>query len=210
MSDTLPNSGSRTIGLFGGAFDPIHIGHQHVAETIVSKRILDEVWFVPVFQHPWAAKLGKSAISDYQDRRAMVNLTLEETKEREPRSGERIKLAEFQDVSYAYTTLTFFAKRFPGITFSWVMGSEYLKRFPEFLELHPKLTDFQFCIYPREGFPLEPLTSNMVALHDVEHVTVSSTQVRGMVAEGRSADSLVVPSVAQYIRSHGLYLKREL
>lgn len=195
----------KKVGLFGGAFDPIHVGHQQVAQTLIAKNILDEVWFVPVFQHPWAKKLGKEAITPYAHRVRMIEATLSASAKIHPELASKLALREYKSVSYAFDTLEFFSHEYPDIQFSWIMGSEYLSRFDEFLALHPHLTDYPFYIYPRAGFPLTPLASNMIALREVDEVLVSSTQVRQLIKLGQSVHTLVVPDVERYILREHLY-----
>lgn len=185
------------ISLFGGAFDPPHVGHSQVAKYLITEKITQEVWFVPVYTHPWAKRLGKEILSPYEDRVTMLKLIL----------GNKHKIAHFKGVSYTYDTLTYFSDKFPRHTFSWVMGSEYLGKFNDFLALHPKLLDFSFYIYPRESHPFEPLYPNMTALTKAPLVTASSTNIRQRVSQEKSIDSLVIKEVNEYINSHKLYRK---
>ncbi len=184
------------IALFGGAFDPPHLGHQAVTAALLEKQLVDEVWYVPVFQHPWADKLGKHHISDYQQRVEMLELITQK--------GSRV--AHFKDVSFTYPTLLYFSQKYPEYKFWWVMGSEYLSKFNLFLEGHPKLVDFPFFIYPRAGFPMKPLYENMIPVEGVQEVTIASTQIREAVKQGNSIYGLVDPQVKAYLDSHQLYL----
>jgi nicotinate-nucleotide adenylyltransferase len=196
---------NKKIGLFGGAFDPVHLGHQMVAKTILDKKLLDQIWFVPVFIHPWAKKLGKQQLADYEDRVNMLELAISDTVATHPHLRDRIKVAHFRDVSYAFDILEYFSQNHPDCSFSWIMGSEYLSKFQAFLELHPLLTKYPFFIYPREGFDFEPLYPNMTALIDVEKVKISSTEIRTTVKLGGSIYGEVATVVASYIDKNKLY-----
>lgn len=184
------------IGLFGGAFDPPHLGHQAVTKALLDQKLVDEVWYVPVFQHPWANQLGKTHLTDYQQRVEMLELITQ------PGS----KVAHFRDVSFTYPTLTYFSEKYPQHTFFWVMGSEYLPKFNLFLEGHPKLIDFPFYIYPRTNFPMKPLYSNMMPIAGVDEIAISSTLVRETVNSHQAVEHLVDPQVKDYLDSHQLYL----
>jgi nicotinate-nucleotide adenylyltransferase len=181
------------IALFGGAFDPPHLGHSQVSVSLLKVGLVDEVWFVPVYEHPWASRLGKKMLS-YQDRLGMVRLVLQ--------PGE--KVAEYHSVSFTYDTLEYFAQQHPNWQFSWVMGSEYLGKFDDFLTGHPRLLDYHFFIYPRDGFAFEPLYDNMTALRDMEEIHISSSLVRQAVRDNQSIDGLVQPVIEQYIKEHNL------
>lgn len=184
----------KQVALFGGAFDPPHRGHAQVASVVASDTI-DEVWFVPVYKHPWAEKYGKEVMAPYEHRLAMLQLVL----------GNQQKIAEYLEVGFTYPTITYFENKYPDIHFSWIMGSEYISRFDAFLEGHPRLLDYTFYMYPRKGYPLENLYPNMVGLHGMKEVAVSSTMVRAAVVAGESLEGLVEPSVAEYIKQHSLY-----
>ncbi len=186
------------IALFGGAFDPPHLGHQRVAEEIIAQQLVDQVWYVPVYIHPWEARYGKLDMVPYEQRLEMVKLML----------PSQTQLQEFREVSFTYPTLVYFSQKYPEHDFSWLMGSEYLDRFDDFLAGHPRLIDFQFFIYPRTGHPLAPLQSNMTPLTEVEEVAISSSDVRERIQTGQSIFQLVHPAVAAYIQEHQLYLKR--
>lgn len=184
------------VALFGGAFDPPHLGHSQVA-TVVTSDSIDEVWFVPVYKHPWAEKYGKEVMAPYTHRLNMLELVL----------GEQQKIAEYLDVGYTYPTIQYFENKYPDISFSWIMGSEYISRYDAFLTGHPQLLNYTFYMYPRQGYPLENLYPNMVGLYGMKEVAVSSTLVRASVIAGESLEGLVAPSVAEYIHEHGLYLE---
>ncbi|MCB9801348.1 MAG: nicotinate (nicotinamide) nucleotide adenylyltransferase [Pseudomonadales bacterium] len=184
----------KRVALFGGAFDPVHNGHVQVA-SVVATDFIDEVWFVPVFKHPWAEKYGKEVLAAYEHRVAMLRMVL----------GENQQIAEYLDVSFTYPTLKYFSQKFPDFEFSWIMGSEYISRFDAFLEGHPKLSDFTFYMYPRKGYPLENLYPFMVGLHDMDEVTVSSTEIRDAVKNGDSIAEYVPQAIAEYIDKHQLY-----
>ena len=184
----------KQVALFGGAFDPPHIGHQKVA-TVVTTDFIDEVWFVPVFTHPWAEKYQKQVMAPYQDRLEMLSLIV----------AERQQIAEYKDVSFTYPTLQYFEAKYPDYTFSWIMGSEYISRFDAFLAGHPQLVDYTFYMYPRVGYPLDGLLPNMVGLFGMEEVAASSTEIRTAIRKHKPIDALVHPRVATYIQEHNLY-----
>lgn len=190
------------IALFGGAFDPPHLGHSQVAENLISQKIVDEVWFVPVYKHPWAKKLHKEFLTPYSQRVKMLELLVEAVNQKAENSA---KIAHFKDVSYTYDTLIYFSQKYPEHEFFWVMGSEYLSKFDAFLETHPKLLDFTFYIYPRVGFELEPIYDNMIALKNMPEIEISSTMVRERVKDEENVEELVEDGVRDKIIEWKLY-----
>lgn len=183
------------IGLFGGTFDPPHKGHQQVARFLVDQDLVDQVWFVPVFEHPWAGRLGKE-MSSYSDRLAMLHCLAERP---------HFQVAEYHGVSYTLDQLEYFKSKFPEHQFSWVMGSEYLPKFGDFLTTHPRLVEHAMIIYPRAGYPKEPLYPNMTLPPNCPEIAIASTEIRESVLEGKSVEDLVAPEIDIYIREHSLY-----
>lgn len=189
------------IGLFGGTFDPPHFGHTLVADQLLLHQYVDEVWYVPVFKHPWADRLDKQ-FAAYKHRVAMLNLAIGDE-----RPAQRV--VEYSGVSYTYDMLEYFSNKHSGYHFSWIMGSEYLSVFGDFLLEHPRLVEYPFLIYPRVGCPVEPLHKCMQLAHQVSQIAISSTQAREAM-QSKSQDkkklaSFIDPVVAQYVFDHQLY-----
>lgn len=187
------------ICLFGGAFDPPHLGHQRIAAELIKQEIADEVWFVPVKKHSF----GK-AMTDSQYRLAMLQLIqLPQTK---------IETYELEQigVNYTFNTLEALAARYPEHTFSWVIGSDNLEKFHLWSDANGRtyqdlLRAFPFYVYPRQGFPFEPLYPGMTALTQLPEITVSSTEVRLRLKQHQSLTGFVTPAVANYINTNQLY-----
>lgn len=183
------------IALFGGAFDPPHLGHQRVGQEMVGRQVVDEVWYVPVFKHPWAERLGKLIMAPYHHRKKMVELILP--------AGTRIK--EYRDVSFAYHTLVYFTQLHPSTEFSWVIGSEYLPDFADWKLADEILAEFAVYVYPRQDHPLAPVQSGMKALTGFPQVKASSTLVKDRLKQGLPVEQLLDERVVEYIESHSLY-----
>ncbi|PIY80668.1 MAG: nicotinate (nicotinamide) nucleotide adenylyltransferase [Candidatus Pacebacteria bacterium CG_4_10_14_0_8_um_filter_42_14] len=183
------------IALFGGAFDPPHEGHHLVATTILKEHKVDEVWFLPAREHPFLKPLSSG-----KDRVAMLELILS--------PGLKIETFELETdgISYTYKTLVALQEKYPDHNFSFVIGSDNLKSFDKWDEYEELVREFPFFVYPRPGFPMEPLFPNMTALSDETMVTASSTEVRERLARGESISELVEPVVEDYIRRQALYV----
>lgn len=189
------------IVLFGGAFDPPHLGHQHIAEELLKQKIADEVWFVPVGVHDFAKKMSAP-----EHRIAMLKMIL---------TDQRMKIEthelEIDRVGYTHETLDILSEKYPEHTFSWIIGSDNLPQFHTWKDgrgnsYQDMLRDYRFYVYPRAGFPFEPLYDNMVPLEGVKEWPYSSTEVRQRVKDGESLAGWVDDRVAEYIVKHHLYL----
>lgn len=182
------------ITLFGGTFDPPHLGHSVIAQTLLEQKLADEVWFLPVGEHAF-----EKNCSPVELRIAMLELIL--------KPQQRIERYEVENpgMSITYETLVALAAQYPQHQFSFVIGSDNLPRFHEWHHYLEMLARFPFFIYPRQGAGLEPLYPGMKVLEDVSPIAVSSTQIRSNVQAGAAISELVKPKVAEFISSKGLY-----
>jgi nicotinate-nucleotide adenylyltransferase len=187
--------------LFGGAFDPPQLGHQHIAETLLERKLSDEVWYVPVKIHDFNKKM-----SSPEHRLAMLKLII-----KDPRLKIQQHELEIDRVGYTHETLDFLASKYPQHTFSWIIGSDNLPDFHKWTDGRGNnyldmLHEYRFYVYPRQGYLMQPLYDNMVPLTGVKQWQYSSTEVREKVRNGESVDDLVNPAVAKYLAKHQLYL----
>lgn len=187
------------IALFGGAFDPPHLGHSQVVSSLLKNKIADEVWYLPVKNHSFGKQM-----SPIQQRLEMLELVVKK------QSQVRIELYETRQtgVNYTYATMLALSEEYPEHSFSFVIGSDNLAGFHLWLEKHPELLSLPFFVYPREGFAFQPLYKNMTALEGMETVTVSSTLIRERLEQGKPISGLVDPEVERYIDKHHLYQKK--
>lgn len=183
------------VALFGGAFDPPHRGHQRVGLEVLKRGVVDEIWYVPVYEHPWQERLAKYDLAPYQDRVAMTRLILP--------SGAKLK--EYRDVSYAYKTLKHFQTQFPQAEFSWIIGSEYLPSFGDWHLADKILAEFTVYVYPRKKWPLQPLLPGMEALEDFPTIKASSTLVKKKLRRGEEVKELLSEEILTYLQKNGLY-----
>jgi nicotinate-nucleotide adenylyltransferase len=182
------------IGLFGGSFDPPHVGHQNVTAQLLQKKVVGEVWYVPVKHHHF----GKKVLDD-NHRVKMLELILQ------PSTRIETYELEKEGISYSFDTLEFLSQKYPDHHFSWIIGSDNLPTFHRWMDVHPMLLKYRFYVYPRAGFPFTPLYEGMVPLKDFPEVDVTSTEIRQLLKAGQSIIDLVDPQIEQYIMEHQLY-----
>lgn len=184
------------IAVFGGAFDPPHVGHQTIARELLQQHLAQEIWFLPVKYHPFAKN-----VTSEEHRFAMLQHLVE--------PGMKINTYELaqSETSYTYRTLKALSAQYPDHEFSFVIGSDNLQKFDQWDHYQELISEYPFFIYPRQGYSLRPLLSNMQVIEGVEEVAVSSTQIRQLVSRGEPIAGLVLPAVADYIAQHDLYSK---
>ena len=188
--------------LFGGAFDPPHLGHQQITHYLLDEQIADEVWYVPAKTHPFAKPMSPA-----EHRLAMLKLIVDD-----PRIKIEMYEQEKEGISYSHETLDYLSAKYPQHTFSWIVGSDRLPDFYKWVDSQGRdylamLSKYRFYVYPREGSPFEPFYKNMEPLKKAKEWTFSSTEVRQKVKSGEDIQGLVDPAVAAYIQKHHLYLQ---
>lgn len=199
-------SGER-IGLLGGTFDPIHLGHLVVAEEARTRLSLDRLLFVPSRQ-PWR-KAGRE-IAPEADRLAMVRLAVEGN------PGFEVSLVDLEREGPSYSVDTVCdvrASLSPEAELYFILGYDALMDLPHWhapAEL-ARITRLVTVIrpgYALDWSPLEqaiPQARETVMLLETPEIGISSTEVRQRVAAGRSIRYWVPDLVAEYIQQQGLY-----
>ena len=185
------------IGLFGGSFDPIHLGHLIVGRAVGEQLGLEEVRFMPTAAQP--LKRGRHAAGPAH-RAAMVAAAV---------AGERGLGLEREEVdrpgpSYTVDTLRALRAREPGVEFVVLLGADAaadLDQWHEAAEL-PRLARLVAFARPGAARPSHPFLHQVVEAPAVE---ISSTAIRRRIAAGRSIRYLVPEAVADYIATQGLY-----
>lgn len=192
------------IGILGGTFDPVHLGHLRLAEEAADAFALDTVLLVPNDQPVWDK--GR-AVTLAAHRLAIILLAAEGN----PRlSVSRVEL-ERSGPSYAIDTVRAVRAAFPALaSLCWIVGADAVPNLTRWHEAPALLNECAFLAMTRPGSALpdlnaDPLLHGRVTLLPAPGLDVSSSDLRRRVREGRSIRYLTPPSVEDYIRAHGLY-----
>lgn len=178
------------IGIFGGSFNPIHIGHLALANYLCEYEHIDELWFLVSPHNPlkkenelWSdyfrLELVKTAINDYP----------------------RFRASDFEfhlpRPSYMLHTLRKLREHYPQHEFTLIIGSDNWENFPRWYKYEEILAENKLLIYPRPGFPIaaDKLPSN-VRLTDAPLLAISSTFIRESLRAGKEV---------RYFLPHGVY-----
>jgi nicotinate-nucleotide adenylyltransferase len=182
--------------LFGGSFDPVHLGHL-VAADVAAETLGARVRLVPAREQPFKPNaLGATP----EQRIAMLRLAIADN----PRLAvEPIEL-ELPTPSYTVRTLRALAEREPGNRFTLLLGADVAQELPAWYEAEaiPALADVVVFARPGSFVPKHSLIQRVV---EVPAVDMSATVVRQRVAAGRSIRYFVPDAVREYIATHGLY-----
>ncbi len=171
------------VGLFFGTFDPLHNGHLAVAGHFLAEEYVDEVWLVPSPQNPLK---DASMIAPIEKRIANIQRVLNAVGERRLRVCD-IE-AKMPTPSYTVRTLRQLGKKFPGATFSLIMGADTATTLHQWREVNKLLNGWDILIYPRRGYQVD---KNLLAMcvHmqmvDAPLFEISATQIRQLRAQGK-------------------------
>ena len=183
--------------IFGGSFDPIHIGHLSLASAVVESGLASEVWFMVSPQNPHK-ELQK--LTDESVRLEMVRLAID--------GNEHFKASDFEfnlpRPSYTINTLMSLEKSFPDREFMLLVGADNWEKFDRWYRHDEILERYGIIVYPRDNSAVPLLPDGVIWLSAELH-DVSSTQIRGLVANGHSIAGLVVLPVEEFINRNNLY-----
>lgn len=198
------------VGVFGGAFDPVHLGHLILAEHAREAAGLDEVWFLPSYKPPHKTD---RALSRFDQRCDLVTLATAGQPAFKLDPIER----ELPPPSYTAETLAELGRRHPGASFHLLLGADSFLDLPNWYEPARVVEQAELVVVGRPGF-LEMIDEAAVgkvvrAIHreftlkpvSSPLIDISSRDLRRRVAEGRSIRFLVPRAVEEYIREKGLY-----
>ena len=184
------------ICLFGGTFDPIHLGHLHIAQAAVDALQLNKVIFLPCKQSPHKSE---GAHASEQDRLEMCRLATSGIEWAEVDEHDLLSKAP----CYSWRTAEAMAERFPKAQLFWLMGTDQWQALPQWHRPDHLASLVEFIVYtrgeapePRAGYQLHSISGNHPA---------SATKIRANIQHALEADWLS-PKVAQYIKQHDLYL----
>jgi nicotinate-nucleotide adenylyltransferase len=201
----------RKIALFGGTFDPVHLGHTIVANDAVEHIGAEKIIFIPAKRSPLK---GFSPMASDIDRFEMTTLAIAEENKFEVSDYELIRAAP----SYTIDTVKKFQADYGDDTLIyWLIGADSIGDLEHWHRIADLIDICNITTMYRAGFNLpdfsrfevlwgkkriEKLQRNVV---ETSLIDISSTEIRNRLAAGRDATGMLHPAVADYIRKHNLY-----
>ena len=188
------------LGLFGGSFDPVHLGHLLVAQAVYEELGLTRLFFIPAAQSPFKPENHPLPAPE---RLRLLRLALAgkihcEVDDQEIKRG---------GISFTVDTLRDYARRFPQAELFYLVGADNVPQLPQWRAAGELARLAEFVAIPRPG----QATADFPAPFRGRTFTgfpfgVSSSQIRARVKAGLPIDHLVPPPVAEAIRNYRLYL----
>ncbi|WP_079910598.1 nicotinate-nucleotide adenylyltransferase [Paenibacillus sp. 32352] len=191
------------VGIMGGTFDPIHIGHLIAAQCAFEQGGLDQVWFMPTNVPPHKRQAPGATP---EQRWEMVCRAVEGHPSFRPLDIELQK----GGVSYSIDTVKLLKQQHPDIRFSYIIGADMVQFLPKWYKFEELLQLISFIGLQRPGYPLdigelpEPVKGS-VTFVTMPLMELSSTYIRERVAAGKTIRYMVPDRVYDYIEESGIY-----
>ena len=185
--------------LFFGSFNPIHVGHLIIANTILQQEGIEEVWLVVSPQNP--LKERASLLADHH-RLQMVQRAIDD--------NYQLKVCDIEMhlpiPSYTVVTLAALQEKYPDREFCLVMGSDNLATFTKWRNYQYILDNYRLLVYPRPGTEHCELVSHpSVTLVDVPMMDISSSYIRSQIVAHKDVRYLLTEPVYKYLTEMHFY-----
>ncbi|MDE5670872.1 MAG: nicotinate (nicotinamide) nucleotide adenylyltransferase [Eubacterium sp.] len=196
------------IGIFGGAFNPVHNGHINLAKSYLESLSLDKLLVIPTANPPHKSAEG---LADAEARLAMLSLAF--------KSDSKVEISdiEFQrkEKSYTYNTIMELRKSYPDDEFFLIIGNDQFLSFDKWYKYNELLLEVVLCTAAREKNKKEEIISFAEKLLNgrldyylaaFEPVIVSSSEIREKIKNKDDISGFVPAEVCKYIKDEGLYI----
>lgn len=194
------------IGLFGGAFDPPHLGHLQFLKLALRLEFFDEIWLIPTFLPPLKMNSNRDSVAEPEERLAMVQLLINSLfSPRHPRAGEdrfseripdqvgnddKIRVLDIEiqrgGKSYTIDTVRELKNLYPENKFFFLLGSDWVKDLGKWHKAEELFKEIKFISLPR--------------------TEINSSKIRKKIKNGESVHNLVPKEIEEYIKKHKLYI----
>ena len=200
---------AQRIGLFGGSFDPVHLGHTMVARAALVEVELDRLFIIPAAQSPFKPEQSPALAAD---RLAWLRLAFED----EPRCEIDAQEIERAGVSYTIDTVRDYAARFPEAELFYLIGADHVPTLPEWREAAALADAATFVVVPRPdgsgegagkletGVAEFPPSFRGTVLRG-EPTAISASDLRNRLRAGKSIENFVPPQVAAALKVRHSY-----
>lgn len=194
------NLRNKRIGIYSGSFNPIHIGHQKLANYLIENKIVDEVWLVV---SPCNPLKHQSELIDEYIRLDMLMLAIQ--------GQSRIKVSDIEFTmpipSYTIDTLHQLSTQYPENQFYLIIGSDNALVFDQWKKYQQLLEEYPVLVYPRTGYDFKEIANKypQMQLLSSPIYDISSTQIRECIAKKKDISQWLHPSVLQFIKENHLY-----
>jgi nicotinate-nucleotide adenylyltransferase len=189
------------IGIFGGVFDPVHVGHISIARSFLNSKLIHNLLILPSPSPPHKQNAG---ITSFRHRLEMLKLAFEE--------ADNLSISDLESTlpspSYSLQTLNYLQTNYPSALFYLCMGEDSLGGFQSWYKYTEILEKVTLVVAERPGFSRDEIPD--VLLENsifVDHtpVNISSTQIRRQSNLNLQVEWALPEPVLHYVEKHKLY-----
>lgn len=187
-----------TVGILGGSFNPVHIGHMMLASYLTQWGYVDKVWLTLSPRNP--LKEPGELLPDMK-RLAMLSIAA--------KGAPGIEICDIElsmpRPSYTINTLDVLRERYPNTKFKLIIGSDNWLTFEKWREPHRILDEYGVMVYLRPGYPVDKRHIDGLEVVEAPMAFVSSTFIRQAISKGRNMSYFLPAGVYKYILDNKLY-----
>ena len=184
-------------GIYGGSFNPIHIGHIQLSQALLDEHLVDEMWLLVSPQNPF--KVNQKLLDD-NARLELAQLAV--------RNIPNITVSDYEfhlpRPSYMVHTLEHLRKEFPEREFILIIGADNWERFPMWYKSEEILARHQVIVYPRPGCLLQDIPEG-VTVANTPLIDISSTEIRENIKNPNYSGEGLCPTVWEEIKRKRYY-----
>ena len=189
------------IGIFGGSFNPIHMGHLLIAQSALENCDLRKVFFIPVYTPPHK----ENKVLPAEDRVEMIKMAIEDN----PAFDLELLEIRRKGISYTIDTVRELDSRYKGLNkLILIIGTDSLLEFTTWKDYTILLEMCEIAVVPRLDFKTDRIPSelhNKYKLLNMPEFNISSTQIRNRILSGKDIKYMVPDKVREYIINKKLY-----
>jgi nicotinate-nucleotide adenylyltransferase len=188
------------VAIYSGSFNPIHLGHQKLAEYLIENKLVEEVWFVVSPCNP--LKKQEDLIDEYMRLEMLVNAIKDQP-------GFKACDIEFTMPvpSYSMDTLHLLSSQYAYYQFILIIGSDNALVFDQWKNYNQILKQYPVLVYPRHEYDFSLVATQYPEMQLLQSpfFDISSTQIREFIAQKKDVSQWLHPSVLQFIIENNLY-----
>lgn len=188
------------IAIYSGSFNPVHNGHTQLAEYLIKKNLVDEVWFIVSPCNPLKNQID---LIDEYIRLEMLILAV--------KNYPNFKVSDIEFTmpipSYSIDTLHKLSEQYPEHQFSLIIGSDNALVFDQWKDYERLLSEYSVWVYPRKGYDFSEVAERypQMKLLDTPFYDISSTEIRQRIATKKDVSQWLHPDVHKFILENSLY-----
>lgn len=193
----------RKVAIFGGAFNPITLGHTEVANLVLRSALVDEVWLMPAYSHMYHKEMVLP-----EHRLKMIDLSIDD---KHIKSFDFEIKHELSGETYKLVDKLLSGQEYKDYEFSFIMGLDNANTFHKWVNYEYLRDKIPFIVVPRTGYNYQKdiywyLKSPHTYIVSNPLIEISSTHVRTTIKNGESLDGMLHPVVIDYIYKNSLYI----